>query len=102
MLIEDLLPAYLDDGHQAQPASPWRETPESAVERKETRTMVRDAISQLPEIHRIVLVLRDIEELSTEETARLLGVTANVVKARLHRARQALRTLLDRHFREVP
>jgi RNA polymerase sigma-70 factor (ECF subfamily) len=102
MLIEDLLPAYLDDGHQAQPASPWKETPESALERKETRTIIRDAIVQLPEIHRIVLVLRDIEELSTEETAKLLGVTANVVKARLHRARQALRTLLDKHFREVP
>lgn len=100
-LIDDLLPAYLDDGHQARPATPWKENPVKALERKETRAIVRQAISQLPDLHRVVLVLRDIEELSTEETAKLLGVTTNVVKARLHRARQALRTLLDRHFREV-
>ena len=43
-------------------------------------------------------MLRDIEELSTEETAGRLGITANAVKTRLHRARQALRTLLEPHF----
>jgi RNA polymerase sigma-70 factor (ECF subfamily) len=43
-------------------------------------------------------MLRDIEELSTEETAEALGMTINAVKTRLHRARQALRTLLDPHF----
>lgn len=100
--IDDLLPTYLADGHQTLPASPWKDTPESALERKETRTIIRNAIAQLPEIHRIILVLRDIEELSTEETARLMGVTASVIKARLHRARQALRALLDKHFQEVP
>jgi RNA polymerase sigma-70 factor (ECF subfamily) len=46
-----------------------------------------------------VLLLRDIEELSTEEAAQSLGVTANAVKIRLHRARQALRGLLEPHFR---
>jgi RNA polymerase sigma-70 factor (ECF subfamily) len=45
------------------------------------------------------LQLRDIEELSTAETAEILGVTKNVVKIRLHRARQALRTLLDPSMR---
>jgi RNA polymerase sigma-70 factor (ECF subfamily) len=45
-----------------------------------------------------VLVLRDIEQVGTEETARLLGLTTNAVKFRLHRGRQALRTLLDPHF----
>jgi RNA polymerase sigma-70 factor (ECF subfamily) len=44
-------------------------------------------------------MLRDIEELDTEETARLLGISIPVVKTRLHRARQALKTLLDPHFR---
>ena len=44
-------------------------------------------------------MLRDIEELNTEETARTLGVTPNAVKIRLHRARQGLRTLLDQHLR---
>ena len=45
--------------------------------------------------------MRDIEELSTEETAKLLDVTPNAVKIRLHRARQALRTILDPHMREA-
>jgi RNA polymerase sigma-70 factor (ECF subfamily) len=45
------------------------------------------------------LVLRDIEELDTEETARMLDTSPGVVKTRLHRARQALRTLLDPHWR---
>ena len=56
--------------------------------------MVRSAISGLPESYRTVLVLRDIQELSTEEVATKLGVTSNAVKIRLHRARQALGTLL--------
>jgi RNA polymerase sigma-70 factor (ECF subfamily) len=46
-------------------------------------------------------LLRDIEELTTEEAARLLGVTENAVKIRLHRARQALRGLLEPRFRRV-
>jgi len=64
-----------------------------------TRAIVREAIDRLPDSYRAVLLLRDIEELSTEETAQSLGVTANAVKIRLHRARQALRGLLEPHFR---
>ena len=56
-------------------------------------------IGELPESYRTVLVLRDIEEMDTEQVAQQLGVSAGVVKTRLHRARQALRTLLDAHFR---
>ena len=58
---------------------------------REDREFVRASIDALPESYRTVLLLRDIEELDTEETARLLGVTENVVKVRLHRARQSLR-----------
>lgn len=57
----------------------------------ELRTRVRDCIEHLPEPHRTVLVLRDLEEHDTAETAARLGVTVNAVKIRLHRARQALR-----------
>ena len=64
-----------------------------------TREAVRRHIDELPESFRTVLLLRDIEGLSTEETARLLETTPNAVKIRLHRARQALRTLLAPHFR---
>jgi len=59
---------------------------------------VRASIDRLPEIYRSVLLLRDIEELSTEETALLLDIKADTVKVRLHRARQALRALLGPHF----
>lgn len=97
--IDDLLPKFLDDGHEAHPGVPWRVPASTVLEREETREAVREAIDQLPELYRTVLVMRDIEELSTEETADMLNVTPGVVKTRLHRARQALRTLLDPVFR---
>jgi RNA polymerase sigma-70 factor, ECF subfamily len=59
---------------------------------------VRHRINELPESFRTVLLLRDIEGLSTEETAKVLETTTNAVKIRLHRARQALRTLLAPHL----
>jgi RNA polymerase sigma-70 factor, ECF subfamily len=101
--IEQYLPRFLEDGHQRLPSTPWtKSAPESAqsvLEREELRQTVRTAIDKLPDAYRIVLQLRDIEELSTAETAEILGVTKNVVKIRLHRARQALRTLLDPSMR---
>jgi RNA polymerase sigma-70 factor (ECF subfamily) len=93
--IEDLLPKFLEDGHQVHPSLEWRESAETELARAETRDLVRSCIDQLPESHRTVLLLRDIEDLDTAQTARLLGVTENAVKIRLHRARQALRTLLE-------
>ncbi len=97
--IEALLPAFLEDGHQASPAVDWRPTPEAELERKETQALVRKYIDSLPENYRLVLLLRDIEELDTEETSRLLGITPATARVRLHRARQALRGLLDPHLR---
>ncbi len=99
--IESLLPRFLDDGHQVEPSVPWAESVETMLERNETRDLVRASIDRLPDQYRLVLLLRDIEELSTEETAKLLETTPNAVKVRLHRARQALRTLLDPHMRRA-
>ncbi|HKI38290.1 MAG TPA: sigma-70 family RNA polymerase sigma factor [Gemmataceae bacterium] len=96
--IEDLLPTFLEDGHQARPSRNWPE-PSAALQRQETREAVRRHIAELPEDYRVVLLLRDIEELDTDETARLLGLTTGAVKTRLHRARQALRALLEPEFR---
>jgi RNA polymerase sigma-70 factor (ECF subfamily) len=56
-------------------------------------------IERLPVNYRHVLLLRDIEEFDTEETAEILDISPNAVKTRLHRARQALRGFLDPHFR---
>jgi len=99
--IETYLPRFQDDGHQVEPSVPWAETAESILQRKQTRDLVRASIDSLPETYRVVLLLRDIEEMTTEETAKLLGITANAVKVRLHRARQALRTLLDPQMRSM-
>jgi RNA polymerase sigma-70 factor (ECF subfamily) len=98
--IEDLLPRFLDDGHHAEPPAPWSEPVEAALARAETAQIVRAAIYRLPDTYRTVLVLRDLDQLDTEAAAQVLGVTQNAVKIRLHRARQALRTLLDPHCKE--
>jgi len=97
--IEQYLPRFLEDGHQIIPSTPWTESADSVLEREELRVAVRQAIEKLPDAYRIVLQLRDIEELSTAETAEILGINTNTVKIRLHRARQALRTLLDEHMK---
>lgn len=97
--IEDLLPRFQADGHAEEPSVLWKESAERALERHETRDLVRRAIEKLPDSYRTILLLRDIEDVSTEQTADHLGISPNAVKIRLHRARQALRTLLDPHFR---
>ena len=97
--IEDLLPSFLEDGHQANTPVEWKKTAQDVLESRETRQLVRKLIDELPETYRNVLMLRDIEGLDTKETADLLEVTPNAVKIRLHRARLALRTLLDPHMR---
>jgi RNA polymerase sigma-70 factor (ECF subfamily) len=99
--IETLLPAFLDDGHHEERFKSWEEPIDKIMERKETRELVRRQIDALPESYRTVLVLRDIEGLDTEETANMLGLSVNATKIRLHRARQALRSLLAPHFRSA-
>jgi RNA polymerase sigma-70 factor, ECF subfamily len=100
--IENLLPKFAEAGHQVNHPTPeWEASAEELLQKGETREIVRRSIDRLPENYRSVLLLRDIEELTTEEAARLLGVTENAVKIRLHRARQALRGLLEPRFRRV-
>lgn len=98
--IEPLLPSFLEDGHSAVSYRDWSPGADELLERAEVRDTVRAAIDRLPETYRTVLVLRDLEELDTSEVAELLGISANAVKVRLHRARQALRELLDAQFKE--
>jgi RNA polymerase sigma-70 factor (ECF subfamily) len=98
--LDDLLPSFLPDGHQVRESAPWEVSMDTQVERNEVFGLVRRAIDRLPSSYRTVLLLRDIEERSTQEVARMLGVNSNTIKVRLHRARQALRTLLEPHFRK--
>lgn len=99
--IDALLPRFADSGHHVDIPAAWPISGEQLVQRHETVLRVRQAIDRLPENYRNVLLLRDIEGLSTDEAARALGVNSNSTKVRLHRARLALRTLLDREIREV-
>ena len=96
--IDDLLPSYLEDGHHAEQFPDWSERADDLIEKEQARRTVRACIDQLPDNYREVLMLRDIEELSTEDAARLLSMTPTAVKVRLHRARQALSTLVRREF----
>lgn len=93
--IEPLLPQFDETGHHRNHPMQWDDTVHLAAERSELAEQIRACIDQLPEPYRSVLLLRDIEELGTAETAKLLDCTTTNVKVRLHRARQALRTLLE-------
>jgi RNA polymerase sigma-70 factor (ECF subfamily) len=86
----DFTPAVLTD---------WREIPSEALEKKEMRQKLREAVEQLPPIYREVLVLRDLEELNQEETASALGINVALVKVRLHRARMMLQKMLAPYLR---
>ena len=96
--IEDLLPAFQEDGHHVEQFSDWNTPADLLIERSQTRATVRACIDQLPDNYRAVLLLRDIEERSTQEVADALAMTPTAVKVRLHRARQALSTLLRKEY----
>lgn len=81
----DVTPALLTD---------WREIPSESLERKELVEKIEDAIKELPSTYREVFVLRDRDELGIHEIAEVLGITENLVKVRLHRARMMLQKCL--------
>ena len=77
----------------------WDEDPEQKYSQEELREILDSAVNSLKPSFRTVFVLRDIEELSTEETAEALGISIPAVKSRLLRARLQLREKLTRFFR---
>ncbi len=92
--IEELLPDYDSDGLRLEPETKLVSI-ETVLEQGETREFVHSAINKLPENYHNLLLLRDIEEYDTRETAELLEITPGAVKTGLHRARAALKSLLD-------
>ena len=88
---EDLMPRELQD---------WGPSPEQRFAQTEMHEILSEVIDQLEPDFRVVFVLRDVEELSTEETAKTLGISVPAVKSRLLRARLKLRQKLDRYFRQ--
>lgn len=79
----------------AFPVMPAVSDPERAAAQRQIRHLIEQAIDALPEIFRVVFVMRDIEDMSIEETAGFLGLPQATVKTRLHRARRQLRRALD-------
>jgi RNA polymerase sigma-70 factor (ECF subfamily) len=98
--LDELLPRFDESGAWLSPVKGWDRSSDELLQSAETRAMVRRAIDRLPDAYREVLILRDIEELDTEETAELLDASPNAIKVRLHRARQALRTHLEGELAE--
>lgn len=94
--VERMQPDF-SGGMYVDQAETW--DPHRLAELSQRRDLVHQAIAQLPEDYRVVITLRDIEELSTDEVARILEISNGAARVRLHRARQALRKLLDSHIR---
>jgi RNA polymerase sigma-70 factor (ECF subfamily) len=93
--IDRLLPLFDEQRRHAEPVIPLSMPTESLLLGQETRAYARACIDRLPAAYRTVLISRDIEDVDTAEAADILGITENAVKIRLHRARQALMTLLQ-------
>ena len=93
--IDDLMPEF--DENACRIEGPWQHlaTPDEVLEREDRRAIVQAKIQDLPDSYRMVLQLRDIEELTTREVAEALGLSEANVKVRLHRARSALKKLLE-------
>lgn len=97
--LEEFYPAVLEDGRRRHlEIADWSLLPEEALRRSELREILEQAIVRLPGIYRAVVLLRDVEDLSTEETAQVLNLSIEVVKARLHRGRLAIRQKLDSYL----
>ncbi|MFT6222080.1 MAG: RNA polymerase sigma-70 factor (ECF subfamily) [Candidatus Endobugula sp.] len=93
--IDELLPEF--EQHDCRIEAPWPHlmSVQDIIESKNLQQQVRNSIDALPDNYRIVILLRDIEGYDTNEVADLIGVSASNVKVRLHRARAALKKLLE-------
>jgi RNA polymerase sigma-70 factor (ECF subfamily) len=98
--LDELMPAQHQDGNQVRiEIADWSLLPDGKALQSEMKDLLVKAIRDLPETYRSVVLLRDMEELSTQETAQILDVSDDVVKTRLHRARLAIRQTLDEYLR---
>jgi RNA polymerase sigma-70 factor (ECF subfamily) len=90
--LDALMPK--ESGAAALPTKSWEITPEKIVLDKELRSKLEDAVLALPKPYRLVLILRDMEQLDTREVAEVMGISEETAKMRLHRARVFLRNAL--------
>ena len=98
--LDELMPVKTrSDGQVTIEIADWSNQPDDLFLRAELRETLAISIRELPEVYRTVLLLRDLEELSTRETAEMLELSEDAVKTRLHRARLAVRQRLDKKLR---
>jgi RNA polymerase sigma-70 factor (ECF subfamily) len=98
--LDEYMPALdRDGGHVKLQIADWSSLPEDRMLRAELRRVLGQAIAALPDTYRSVILLRDVEDLSTDETAQVLDLSVDVIKTRLHRARLAIRQELDRYLK---
>ena len=98
--LDELMPAKDFTGGQLRlEIADWSRVPEDQAAHAELKRTLDAAIRELPDMYRTVVLLRDVEEFSTAETAHILDVSEDVVKKRLHRARLALRKQLDQSLK---
>ena len=96
---EELPIDFLDNyGHLPAGGENWAKRPDDELQSEELRRHIQAAVDELPEIYRTVFLIRDVEGLSTEETAEVLQISIPTVKTRLHRARLALRETITKYF----
>lgn len=97
--LEDL-PDPIDPrtGHFAGTVEDWSERADDAVLRKELAEVLEESVAELPEEYRAIFTLRDVDGLSNQEVADILGLTLAATKTRLHRARLFLRDRLGRYL----
>ena len=95
--LEDYLPRFTEDGTYARLDIDYSRAAraDEVVEHRQLARAALEFVAELPDLYRAAFVLRDLEELDTEETATLLGVDPATVRQRLHRARLMLRARLE-------
>lgn len=100
--LDEFMPVRTGDGDKMRiEIADWRSLPDAQTLQREMHGQLEAAIRGLPETYRSVLLLRDVEGLSTDETAHILDLTGEVVRTRLHRARLYVRKSLDAYLRDA-
>ncbi len=97
--LDEFVPIVHGDGqHRHIEIADWSSLPDDTLLQAELKEHLDEAIASLPDTYRSIVLLRDVEALSTEETAQILAISTDTVKTRLHRARLALRQELDQYL----
>jgi len=94
--LDELMPEQTPSARAT--LKPWALTPEEAVLRREFRDRLEKAVLALPKPYRLVLILRDMEQLNTKEVAEVMQISEETAKMRLHRARVFVRNALEKYF----